>query len=615
MMKKFFKKISLIVISIIFPLLSPISTFALDASMLETFSQNDILFYDPSESKCYSGRFSGNTIMAKVVSYLKGNNPSGFVLSDEAIAGILANFQGESGFNPFRFQNDRLSGPAYGIAQFDPMSKITDKLKSDDRTSSYFNEYFDLKYTYYDTETGFPKESIPQEVIDAWLAVQLDFFFGPDSEFENTKVGSYRNLGGTMGLDYISSSMTVHEAMDNIKSAEDAARLFVWIMERPADKPGASNRRAVNVPQWLELSRSMSPASGAGSSTKSNGSDVTIIGDSITVGSESQIKELLPNADIHAQVSKQFGEGSSDNPGGLKILKELVDEKKLRNIVVFALGTNTNGVKEEDVKKVVELAGSNRKVIFTTNYTTSNSYDGNNNNFRKANQDNQNVLLADWRSAVESKEDKYLAGDGIHPNEQGRELFANIISNAVNEASNFRGYCGGAVNGGLTEEQAQRLADYYNAPANVRVSDWELTSSIKANCTSFSQWFTMYFTGLKWGFGNGKDSAHYLAVKHGLEEGNEPRPYSVFSVTQGIADCGGFKCGHTGIVVAVDDDKITTVEASYNLSYDAEVGNARVYHSDWSTLKNAEYGYVFTYIDSLVDKAKLEEIVNSAVNR
>ncbi len=41
------------------------------------------------------------------------------------------------------------------------------------------------------------------EVIDAWLGGATGLFFGASSEFETTKVGWYRNKGGSMGLSYI----------------------------------------------------------------------------------------------------------------------------------------------------------------------------------------------------------------------------------------------------------------------------------------------------------------------------------------------------------------------------------------------------------------------------
>lgn len=590
--------------------LSPSSTALakLSESQLNMFSQNNILFYDPTGGgvACYSGNLSGDTIMAKVVNYLSGNNPSGFTLSANAIAGVLANFQGESGFNPFRFQSDSLDGPGYGIAQFTPKSKITDVLRSDARTANYFNEYYDLKYTYYDHETGIPTETVPMEVVDAWLAVQLDYFFGPSSEFETTKVGGYRNLGGSMGLSYIGSDMTVHEAMEAAQSPEDATRIFVWIMERPGDKEGASNRRSVNAQGWLDYVNRMAPGIGADStSTSVSGSDVTIIGDSITEGSKTQLSQALSGAEIYSQVSKQFYTGTSDNPGGIEILRDLADNGNLRKILVYALGTNSS-ITAEQAQEVVDLAGSERTVVFVTNWTTSNDYTANNNVFAKMKNDNSNVLIADWKSAVESDAGTYLGGDGIHPNEAGRALFAQIIANTVGSSSGLLGACiVGSVEGGLTEDQAQRLADYYNS-SEVDANYWGLPFG-KKNCVSFSAFFAQRFTSIgraSRGWGNGKDVAHNLAQADGLPTGNDPRPWSIFSVTSGVTMCeDGYLCGHTGVVVGVQDDKIITVEAAYPSS------DAYVSVHDKSYFVNQKYGYSFVYLETILNQSDLSQVI------
>lgn len=579
---------------------------ALSDAVLNMFDQNGIYYYNPQGggALCYSGNLDGDTIMAKVVSYLKGNNPTGFVLSDNGIAGILANFQGESGFNPFRFQSDKLSGPGYGIAQFTGMEKILQPLRTDSRTANYYNDYFDLKYTYYDSSTGFPKESVPMEVIDAWLGVQLDFFFGASSEFETTKVGDFRNKGGTMGLSYIGSKMTAHEAMDAAQSPEDATRIFVWIMERPGDKEGAANERSRNAAGWLDYVQQLSITSGSGTTgnTSTDGSKVTIIGDSITVGATSQLEQKLPGVDIHAKESKQFYTGTSDNPGGITILRDLVNNGTLRDTLVYALGTNGNFTAEQ-AQEVVDLAGSSRKVIFVTNWTTSNDYTANNNVLAKMKNDNSNVLVADWKSAIESQASTYLGGDGIHPNAEGQELFASIITSTIGAGGSTFTACSsmGLVEGGMDKTQAQKLADYYNSDA-VDANYWSLPYG-KKNCVSFSAFFVQKFTSVgrsSRGWGNGKDVAHNLAQTEGLPTGTEPRPYAVFSVTSGVTVCeDGYLCGHTGVVVGVEGDKVITVEAAYPNSL-AYVSERSV---DWFV--NEKYGDAFVYLESILNQADL----------
>lgn len=582
---------------------------ALSDSLLQMFNQNGIYYYNPQGggALCYSGNLDGDTIMAKVVSYLKGNNPTGFTLSDNGIAGILANFEAESGFNPFRFQSDKQSGPGYGIAQFTGMEKILQPLRSDPRTANYYNDYFDLKYTYYDSTTGFPKDPVPMEVIDAWLGVQLDFFFGASSEFENTTVGGYRNLGGTMGLSYISSSMTAHEAMDAAQSPEDAARIFVWIMERPADKEGAANRRGRNAAGWLDYVQRMSNTTGGSTTggTSVSGSKVTIIGDSITVGATSQLEQKLPGVDIHAQVSKQFYNGTADNPGGIQILRDLVENGGLRETLVYALGTNGNFTLDQ-AQEVVDLAGSSRKVIFVTNWTTSNDYTANNNVLAKVKNDNSNVSIADWAAIVESQASTYLGSDGIHPNAEGQEKFAQIIASTVGASGSTFGACDsmGLVEGGMNQSQAQKLADYYNGP-EVDASYWGLPFG-KTNCVSFSAFFVQRFTSVgrrtSGGWGNGKDVANNLAQLQGLPTGKEPRPYAVFSITNGVTVCeDGYLCGHTGVVVGVEGDKVITVEAAYPST------PAYVATRDLSYFVNEKYGDTFVYLESILNQSDLTQ--------
>jgi surface antigen len=613
---KHLKRFLIGLIAAVMCLITPVST-CLAARQL---SEEDLYFYGLNgiyffmsgrERGCYSStNLSGDTVMAKVVNYLSGNNERGFILSENGIAGILANFEGESGFNPFRFEGDKKSGPGYGIAQFTGEggingSPILGPLRSDSRTSNYFNTYFDIKYTKYDSSTGFPIEEVPDDVLDAWLAVQLDYFFGPSSQFETIKVGTYRDLGGTMGLDYITDNMTPHEAMDAARTPEDAARIFVWIMERPKYKSTAAEMRGERASYWAGyvdsiLGNSLSPTS---ASSSNDGSDVTVIGDSITVGSQEKILELMPQADIHAQVSKQFYTGSSENPGGFTILQELAESDSLRGTVVYALGTNSS-VTAAQVDEVVKTAGESRKVVFVTNYSTSNDFLGNNNNYSKAKNSYSNVSIADWKARVQSQPSEYLGVDGVHPNTKGQETFARIITSAASGAETIVSVCKiGTVNGGLTEEQAQRLADYYNGPA---VDASWLAVGTKNNCVSFSQWFTVFFTGLPWVLGDGKDVAHALSVARGLERGNEPRPFAVFSVYS-----PGSTYGHTGIVVAVNGDDITTIEAAYN----RETGghNAWVVHRKFSSgyFQNTLYGSPFTYLDSLVDLGKLADIVGN----
>lgn len=148
----------------------------------------------------------------------------------------------------------------------------------------------------------------------------------------------------------------------------------------------------------------------------------------------------------------------------------------------------------------------------------------------------------------------------------------------------------------LTEEQSQKLADYYNSTDGTY------------NCTTFVMWFIQNFTDLEYGGGNGGDVAHNLAVANNLEEGNEPRPLSVFSVNSiGSTVCeDGNLCGHTGIIASVDGDTLSTVEAAWQ-SY----GGTVFTNLDKSSFSNSKYGKSYVYLDGHIDMDKLRKVIGS----
>ena len=208
--------------------------------------------------------------------------------------------------------------------------------------------------------------------------------------------------------------------------------------------------------------------------THTNGSNITIIGDSITEGSKDAILALLPEADIHSQVSKRFGSGSDEamsssntdaNPSGISIAKYLIAENQLQSIVVFALGSNNMPLTQAQIDDALALFGNNRQIFFITNYDASGKnssyYDTNNSLFNTA-AENSNVHVIDWAAAASADPAAYLSNDGLHPTAAGQELFAELISDAVGGSTsttsglngNYTNYAGDQV---LTDSQITLL--------------------------------------------------------------------------------------------------------------------------------------------------------------
>lgn len=116
--------------------------------------------------------------------------------------------------------------------------------------------------------------------------------------------------------------------------------------------------------------------------------------------------------------------------------------------------------------------------------------------------------------------------------------------------------------GGMTQEQANAHMEVYanldmaywgsaNIPLNQGCKDGDLS-----NCVAYSHYFLARYTSCTQSFlGNGKDIVAAAAETCGLQTGDTPRPYAVFSTT------GPSVYGHTGVVLGIDGDTLILGEA------------------------------------------------------
>ena len=406
----------------------------------EEFIQNGWGFYNPDGGDCYdsagTGVVAGDELTDKVWNYFVTANIPGVSDNAAVIAGIMGNLQAESGFRPFAVG----SGGYYGIFQCSLESCAGASEMVGAVNASGGSSYWGT-------------DGAPDAIINKALKIELDFL-SKYGRFETSEVGFIPNLDVPSKKTpeaYAELFLVAVEGAINGEPLEDGG-----VLNFAQSKYGYSTYQAASARRTF--ARQIYDKYGSkkvGKITEKNksagdGSDVTIIGDSITVGAEQALLEKLPEADIHAKVNKHFASDISDNDSGLTILKKLVEMKKLRDVLVFALGTNdAGGFGEENAEKVLELADG-KTVIFVNNYTKSNDYTSNNNLFNKLANDNSNVILVDWKDEISSDVDKYLGGDGIHPNDEGRELFASLIADAINNTGGVgMDSCSESTNGQL----------------------------------------------------------------------------------------------------------------------------------------------------------------------
>lgn len=575
---------------------------------------NDIRYYNPEEcAKDGGGKFTklaGDDTDEKVWNYLISQ---GF--NDAQAAGLMGNFEAESGNNPVMEVDDS----CWGIAMICTWSGQYDASRQAFRDAGLG------KYVGHPTEySGYEGDkNIPSDDLDKVIQIMVGWII---------KICNSSNdlpwLDGKTYTEWIKTAQT----------PEEAAEMFAVTYERPVCFSNSTwgsrcvrpehignNWDQSNGNGYQDLDRRRDYArefyekySGNGTSVNSTssslgsgtGGNVTMIGDSITNMSTSAIKNKLPDIDIHSQGSKHmFMEGQEDTggPSGATILEEIVKKDELRDVLVVALGTNDPGaLSESEVQsKIIDKAineGGASKVIFVNNSESINaaSYAKNNEVFNKLASSNPNVEVADWRKII-ADNPALLGSDNIHPTSEGMEEFANLVYQSVGSllgsqsAKSSGCNCttntsSGSFEGGLSEEQAQSLANDYNTG---EISRWgEGTEyDVLNNCVSFSKYIIKVMTDLTWGGGNGVDVVNNLVAKNpGLESGTEPKPYSIFS-----------KDNHTGFIVAVNGDDVLATEAAWPYSGNPQGYNGSLIHYSKKTLSSG--AYTFAYIeDHLKDK-------------
>ena len=362
--------------------------------------------------------------------------------------------------------------------------------------------------------------------------------------------------------------------------------------------------------------------SAAGGGTATTGSKITVIGDDIitqTKDKDGGLASKLTTAEFYANEYRALKDDTSQaDDSVLDKVKALKESNSLRDVVIIAAGTDM-GVQsylKSDLTAIVDEIGSDKQIVFTTIYNGNGpeAFDGVNSYMKDLATANANIKVADWAAEASTSlvnEDMHTPSDG-----DGIQKFTDLIVGAIgtsmyNNASSDED-CGcdnGALSGGLSEEQAEKLITYYKDPT----TDSKYNITIRTdNCVNMSGFFVQLFTKATWASDNGNGVVHeLLAANPDMKGGTEPQPFSIFSVTSGSTICeDGNPCGHTGVVVAVNNDDIMTIEASY---MDPSFTGVKHHTKDYFT--NTKYpNEVFAYLSPSMDWSALTSIVGGSVN-
>ncbi|GAB2560043.1 acyltransferase family protein [Leucobacter ruminantium] len=153
------------------------------------------------------------------------------------------------------------------------------------------------------------------------------------------------------------------------------------------------------------------------------GRDITAIGDSVMLASLPELTETFPGIAVDAAVSRGFG-------AGVGIAQGASQQGSLRRVVVAGLGTNGT-VQPEELDALHQVTGD-RPLVLVNAYGERDWIPGVNQQLADYAAAHRGVVVADWAGSVNGV-DGALAGDGIHPNPSGGEIYAEAVQRALEE--------------------------------------------------------------------------------------------------------------------------------------------------------------------------------------
>ena len=178
------------------------------------------------------------------------------------------------------------------------------------------------------------------------------------------------------------------------------------------------------------------------SATSYNVSDgVTMIGDSVNLRASDYLKQVLPDIQLDALVSRNLD-------SGLKVYETDIANRVLLKNVVIALGTNSSNNYQELLDKFVQELPKGHRLIFVTPYDGREANDSNSVTVQTRQYQLElakkydYVYVADWYQVAVNNPEIWAGTDNVHFGlesdgsiDVGGNLYANVVKEAVDQAN------------------------------------------------------------------------------------------------------------------------------------------------------------------------------------
>jgi peptidoglycan/LPS O-acetylase OafA/YrhL len=189
--------------------------------------------------------------------------------------------------------------------------------------------------------------------------------------------------------------------------------------------PSASSRPVVRSALQRRSIKPERPAlakSAQASACRSDGWQVTAIGDSVMLASAAALERQMPGIYIDAKVGRQM-------ETGVQLVQDLAANGALRHFVVVGLGTN-GAITAGEIWQLREAVGPSRELILVNTFGPMSWESEVNNVLAAATWHKPHVEVAGWAQAIAPR--SYLLwNDGIHPQPSGAWLYARTVENAI----------------------------------------------------------------------------------------------------------------------------------------------------------------------------------------
>jgi len=163
-----------------------------------------------------------------------------------------------------------------------------------------------------------------------------------------------------------------------------------------------------------------------GQPTTAEPPSVWAIGDSIMVGAEPHMRELVSDIDLDAEAGRSVATG-------IEVLEAKIAGGDAPEVLVFALGTNA-GASQDQIDEVMNLSSGVEEVIFVNVTVPRDWEEPTNAAMADAVARHAGATLVDWNTESRSQ-DRWFRADGFHPNETGSQRWANLIVIEIKNAA------------------------------------------------------------------------------------------------------------------------------------------------------------------------------------